>query len=165
MPKNGIFSKVFLNGPASNREFPKWTSPNQEFLKWASQYWEFLKWASPNREFPKWASPIQDFKALNRRGAAKIQSWNFTSSLACMSWEAKNEKIDKNTTQNWLLSIYRKCTKSSRHEMSRGFNSLTQKADLKSFCWCKQTNTQRVEIPCTPSVPLSAVGVLALALQ
>ena len=46
MPKNGIFSKVFLNGPASNREFPKWTSPNQEFLKWASQYWEFLKWVA-----------------------------------------------------------------------------------------------------------------------
>ena len=63
MPKNDIFSKVFLNGPAPNREFPKWASPNQEFLKWASPYWEFLKWASPNREFPKWASPIQDFKA------------------------------------------------------------------------------------------------------
>ena len=80
MPKNDIFSKVFLNGPAPNREFPKWASPNQEFLKWASPYWEFLKWASPNREFPKWASPIQDFKAGDEHsctvGICRLMLWS-----------------------------------------------------------------------------------------
>ena len=39
-----------------------------------------------------------------------------------------------------MHQIDTKCTKSSRYKMSRGFNSHTQKVDLKSFCWCKHTN-------------------------
>ena len=42
----------------------------------------------------------------------------FYLSLACIGWETKKNFFDKNTTQNWLLQIDTKCTKSSRHKMS-----------------------------------------------